>query len=69
MYVVDSSFFASIVDKDELYERARRFLTRHSGRELTTIGIAFVEVANTLWKHVYVLKRILMDRYPVLKKT
>jgi len=58
MYVVDSSIFASIVVKDEFYERARRFLTQHSGRELATIDIAFVEVANTLWKHVYVLKRI-----------
>ena len=62
MYVVDSSIFASIVVKDEFYERVRRFLTWLSGCKLIAIGIAFVEVANTLWKHDYVLKTIPMGR-------
>ena len=69
MYVVDSSIFASILVKDEFYERARRFLKAYHGRGLVTVATAFLEVGNTVWKHVFVLGRIPKDRYEVLGKS
>ena len=67
MFVVDSSVYASILVKDEYYVRARRFLLEHSRDELATVAIAYVEVANTLWKHTYVLRRISEKLYGELK--
>jgi len=65
-YVVDSSVFASILVKDEFYERAKIFVERFSGSVLT-LNLALVEVANALWRHVYLLKRIPEDRYARLR--
>ncbi len=65
-YVADSSVFASIIIKDEFHGRASRFLRRYSGM-LATLDLAFVEVANALWRHVYLLKRIPEDSYPTLR--
>ncbi len=68
-FVVDSSIFASIVVKDEFYERAKEFLYRNVGRELVTADLAFIEVSNTLWKHTYILGRIPTDAFHVLADT
>ncbi|MGB9759953.1 MAG: type II toxin-antitoxin system VapC family toxin [Thermoproteota archaeon] len=65
MYVLDSNVFASIIVKDEFYEKAKNFTTKHSN--LVTVDLAFVEVANVLWKHVYVLARIPEDKYKILR--
>ena len=69
MFVVDSSVYASILVKDEYYERARSFLIGHSKSNLVTVATAYVEVANTLWKHTYLLKRIPESSYKELRKT
>ncbi len=68
MYVVDSSVFTSIIVKDEFYHRARMFFKLNKKTELITVDQAFIETANALWKHVYLFKRIPMDRYPTLRK-
>jgi len=65
-FVVDSSVFASIIVMDEHYERAKKFLFSSVNAELATVDLAFVEVANTLWKHTYVLNRIPADAFHVL---
>ncbi|MCI4438556.1 type II toxin-antitoxin system VapC family toxin [archaeon] len=65
MYVLDSSVFASIIVKDEFYEKAKNFTLKYSN--LVTVDLAFVEVANVLWKHVYVFARIPEDKYKVLR--
>jgi predicted nucleic acid-binding protein len=65
-YVADSSIFASIIVKDEFHGRALDFVRRHQGR-IATLDLALVEVANTLWKHVHLLKRIPEDAYAVLR--
>ncbi|MEM0011524.1 MAG: type II toxin-antitoxin system VapC family toxin [Nitrososphaeria archaeon] len=67
MYVLDSSIFASVLLKDEYYDVAVNFIKRHFKEENITVELAFVEVANALWKHTYVLKRIPEDRYPILR--
>lgn len=67
LYVVDSSVFASIIVKDEFYSRALKFIRDNVGLGLVTIDVALVEVANTLWKHVHLLKRIPENSYPVLR--
>ena len=69
MYVLDSNVFASIIVKDEFYARALRFLRENFNRRLVTVDFAFVEVANTLWKHVHVLRRIPEDKYRVLRRS
>lgn len=67
MNVLDSSIFASILIKDEFYEDAISFVKKHLKRENITIELSFVEVANTLWKHTYILKRIPKDKYEILR--
>ncbi|MEM4522874.1 MAG: type II toxin-antitoxin system VapC family toxin [Nitrososphaeria archaeon] len=67
MYVLDSSIFASVLLKDEYYDAAVNFIKRHFKEENITVELAFIEVANALWKHTYVLKRIPEDRYPILR--
>jgi len=67
-FLVDSSVFASIIVMDEHYERAKKFLFSVNA-ELTTVDLAFIEVANTLWKHTYVLNRIPADAFRVLADT
>ncbi len=67
MYVLDSSIFASVVVKDEYYDVAVNFIKRHFKEENVTVELAFIEVANALWKHTYVLKRIPEDKYLILK--
>ncbi len=69
VFVVDSSVYASVLVKDEYYERARGFLLRHRRSELVTVATAYVEVANTLWKHTYLLRRIPESSYRELRKT
>ncbi|ABM81175.1 type II toxin-antitoxin system VapC family toxin [Hyperthermus butylicus] len=68
MFVVDSSVYASILVRDEYYERARSFIMKHGKYELVTVATAYVEVANTLWKHTYLLRRIPEDSYRELRK-
>ncbi|OYT58825.1 MAG: hypothetical protein B6U75_04975 [Desulfurococcales archaeon ex4484_217_1] len=68
MYVVDSSIFASIIVKDEFYHKARMFLKSNRKTDLITVDQAFIETANALWKHVYLLRRIPMDKYSTLRK-
>jgi len=46
MLIVDPSIYASILVKDENYEKARRFLEQHRKSELATIVTVFVEVAK-----------------------
>jgi len=65
-FLVDSSVFASIIVRDEHYERAKKFLFSGVDAELATVDLAFVEVANTLWKHTYMLNRIPADAFHVL---
>jgi predicted nucleic acid-binding protein len=65
-YVVDSSVFASIMVKDEFYGRALDFVRRFQGK-VATVDLAVVEVANALWKHVYLARRIREDAYAALK--
>jgi len=66
-YVIDSTVFASIITKDEFHEIADKFLRSHSSSMLVTIDLTYIEVANALWKHVYILKRIPYDEYRYLK--
>lgn len=68
LYVADASVFASIVVKDEFYERAVGFVRKYSGR-LATLDLAVVEVANALWRHARLLGRIPGDRYEVLSRS
>ncbi|MGC9131843.1 MAG: type II toxin-antitoxin system VapC family toxin [Pyrobaculum sp.] len=49
MIVVDSSVFASVVVKDEFYDRCRLYVARG---DKATVDIAYAEVANVVWKHV-----------------
>ncbi len=65
--VVDSSVYVSVLVRDEQYGRAREFLSMNAGR-LATVSIAYVEVANAVWKHVHVLRRIPVDRYEKLSR-
>ena len=66
-YVVDSSIYASIIVRDEHYERARNFIMSHKRSELATVATAFAEVANALWKHTYLLQRVPEKSYQILK--
>lgn len=65
-YVADSSVFASIIVRDEFYGRALGFVRKFQGR-IATLDFAVVEVANALWKHAHLLKRIPEDAYAALK--
>jgi len=47
--VIDSSVFASVVVKDEFYDRCRLYVARG---DKATVDIAYAEVANVVWKHV-----------------
>lgn len=67
MYVLDSSVFASILVKDEFYSIATEFVRRHLKEENITFELAFIEVANVLWKHTFILKRISKDKYKKLR--
>jgi len=68
VFVIDSSIFSSIIVKDEFYGGAEKFLMENYMLENITVDLAYVEVANTLWKHVYVYKRIPYRSYGELKK-
>ncbi len=67
MFVVDASVFSSIIVKDEFYENAREFLVKYPSKNLVTVDLAYAETANTLWKHVFVYKRIPLEKYNELK--
>ncbi len=54
MLVLDSSIFASVVVKDEFYEKCKELVMRPSA----TLDLSFAESANVLWKHVHLLERI-----------
>lgn len=69
LQVLDSSVFASILVKDEFYDAARNFVKKSLRRENFTLELAFIEVANALWKHAYVLKRIREDKYEALRNS
>jgi len=64
--VLDSSVFASIVVKDEYYNIATDFVRKHCKDENITVELTYVEVANILWKHTFVLKRIPEEKYRIL---
>ncbi len=66
-YVIDSSVFASLITKDEFHEVAYEFLAKHSTHDLITIDLAYIEVANALWKHVCVLKKVNYEKYKQLR--
>ncbi len=67
MFVVDSSIYSSIIVKDQHYEAAVRFLKQYAKNKLITIDFAYIETANVLWKHTYLLKRIPKNTYKTLK--
>ncbi len=67
MYVVDSSIFASIIIRDEFYSKAINFIEKYSKLNLITIDLVFIEVANTLWKHTHLMKRIPLKSYSILR--
>ncbi len=48
MLVIDSSIFASVIVKDEFYEKCKEYLSV----DRATVDIAFAEAGNVLWKHV-----------------
>ena len=56
--ILDSSVYASIVVVDEFYEKAKNVLKLASREKAATVNIVFSEVANVLWKHVFLFKRI-----------
>ncbi len=66
--VVDASVFASIIVKDEFHDRARGILERRRG-ELITPELAYVEVASSLWRHSFVLRRIPERAYYTIAPT
>lgn len=66
-YIIDSTVFASIITKDEFHEIAYEFFYNHSTLDLITLDLTYIEVANVLWKHVYILKRIRYDEYKRLR--
>ncbi len=66
MFVVDASVFSSVLVKDEFYDRARNFLRRYFSTNLVTLDFALIEVANVLWKHTFVLKRIPLEVFTKL---
>jgi len=45
--------------KDEFYGKAKKFLIKHYILNNITItaDLAYVEAANTLWKHVHIYSR------------
>jgi predicted nucleic acid-binding protein len=55
--------------KDEFYDAARSFVKKNLKRENLTLELAFIEAANTLWKHAYVFKRINGDKYEALRNS
>ncbi|MEM0023535.1 MAG: type II toxin-antitoxin system VapC family toxin [Thermofilaceae archaeon] len=67
LYVVDASVYASILVKDEFYERAVNFVREYAGR-LATLDLAVLEAANALWRHTCLLRRIPLDRYEALAR-
>jgi len=67
LQVLDSSVFASILVKDGFYDAARNLVKSGLRQENLTLELAFIEVANALWKHAYVLKRIRGDKYEALR--
>jgi len=68
-FIVDSSIFASIIVMDEYYGHAKKFLYGSTYMELTTVDLAFIETANVLWKHTYILNRISIDVFHRLVNT
>ena len=55
--IVDASILASFLIKDEFFDLSEKFLREHAG-ELRAPDIIVAEVANVVWKHVTVIKRI-----------
>ena len=68
-YVIDSSVFASIIVKDKFYERASSFLKECLNKRSLTVDLSIVETANTLWKHVYLLRRIPVEKLDELRRS
>lgn len=68
MYVIDASIFASVIVKDEFYDKAREIIKEHRKNGLITVDIIYVEVANVLWKHVFAFKRIPVETFSKLKE-
>jgi len=48
MSVIDSNVYASVVVKDEFYEKCRRYMLMKK----VTLDLAFAEAGNVIWKHM-----------------
>jgi len=55
--IIDASILASFLIKDEFYDLSEKFLREHAG-ELKAPDIIIAEVANVIWKHIVVVRRI-----------
>lgn len=73
--IIDASILASFLIKDEFYDLSEKFLREHAG-ELKAPDIIIAEVANVIWKHIVVVRRIpsnlvddLIDLFYVLVTT
>ncbi|MFQ6075506.1 MAG: type II toxin-antitoxin system VapC family toxin [Candidatus Bathyarchaeia archaeon] len=61
MIALDSNIYASIIVRDEFYDKCLELVRTHVTTGIATVDLAFVEAANALWKSVSVLKRIPPD--------
>jgi len=48
MPVIDSSVYASVIVKDEFYEKCKKYMLTRK----VTLNLAFAEAGNVIWKHV-----------------
>jgi len=48
MPVIDSNVYASVVVKDEFYEKCKKYMLTSKA----TLDLAFAEAGNVIWKHV-----------------
>ncbi|MET1125082.1 MAG: type II toxin-antitoxin system VapC family toxin [Archaeoglobaceae archaeon] len=48
MPVIDSNVYASVVVKDEFYEKCKEYMLMKK----VTLDLAFAEAGNVIWKHV-----------------
>lgn len=48
MPVIDSNVYASVIVKDEFYERCKKYMLTKK----ITLDLAFAEAGNVVWKHM-----------------
>jgi len=68
LFVTDFSIFSSIIVKDEFYSKAEKFLIEHYMLNNITAYLAYVGTASTLWKHVYIHRRIPLSKHGELSE-